>query len=137
MDLNNVGDITVWDFSGQEAYFQIYHHFLSDVSVPQPATVVPYSVKRRNFNSNELAKYTAASDHVITNIGKSQIETSIDNLCYKNIGSPVNCNASKYSQLAVYVIMFNLEKPYYIQIQQCTFWLNFIISRQSPCASPG
>lgn len=28
MDISSVGDITVWEFSGQESYFPIYHHFL-------------------------------------------------------------------------------------------------------------
>lgn len=28
MDISNVGDVTIWEFSGQESYFPIYHHFL-------------------------------------------------------------------------------------------------------------
>ncbi|CAH0563355.1 unnamed protein product [Brassicogethes aeneus] len=28
MSISNVGDVTVYDFSGQESYFSVYHHFL-------------------------------------------------------------------------------------------------------------
>ncbi|XP_050311548.1 death-associated protein kinase 1-like [Anthonomus grandis grandis] len=28
VDVSSVGDVTVWDFSGQETYFPVYHHFL-------------------------------------------------------------------------------------------------------------
>ncbi|KAJ8929568.1 hypothetical protein NQ314_017732 [Rhamnusium bicolor] len=35
MDISGVGDITIWEFSGQENYFPIYHHFLW----PSPYTV--------------------------------------------------------------------------------------------------
>lgn len=28
MDISNVGETTIWEFSGQENYFFLYHHFL-------------------------------------------------------------------------------------------------------------
>lgn len=28
LDVSNVGEVTVWEFSGQETYFPVYHHFL-------------------------------------------------------------------------------------------------------------
>lgn len=28
LDISSVGETTVWEFSGQENYFPVYHHFL-------------------------------------------------------------------------------------------------------------
>lgn len=28
VDVSNVGEITLWEFSGQESYFTTYHHFI-------------------------------------------------------------------------------------------------------------
>lgn len=64
MDISNVGEVTVWEFSGQESYFPIYHHFLW----PNP--------------------------HSLT------------------------------------LVLFNLEDPPLVQVQQVCFWLNFIMARQ-------
>ncbi|RZC35529.1 Ankyrin repeat domain containing protein [Asbolus verrucosus] len=64
MDISSVGDTTVWEFSGQENYFPIYHHFLW----PSP--------------------------HSLT------------------------------------LILFSLEEPPSIQVQQVCFWLNFLLARQ-------
>ncbi|XP_077291139.1 death-associated protein kinase 1-like [Arctopsyche grandis] len=142
MDLNGVGDITVWDFSGQESYFQIFHHFLSDINIPQPSTILSNLVAKssaKSLNSNEIAKYTAANDNVITNIGKMQNDPGLLDVCTKssNCGLQMTCNKNKYAQMFVYVITFSLEKPYNVQLQQCTFWINFIISRLSPCNITG
>lgn len=142
MDLNGVGDITVWDFSGQESYFQIFHHFLSDVNIPQPSTILSNLVAKtstKSLNSNEIAKYTAANDNVITNIGKMQNDPGLLDVCTKssNCGLQMTFNKNKYAQMFVYVITFSLEKPYNVQLQQCTFWINFIVSRLSPCNITG
>jgi hypothetical protein len=64
MDISSVGDTTVWEFSGQENYFPIYHHFLW----PSP--------------------------HSLT------------------------------------LVLFSLEDPPSIQVQQVCFWLNFLLARQ-------
>ncbi|XP_076253957.1 death-associated protein kinase dapk-1-like [Rhynchophorus ferrugineus] len=44
LDISNVGDISVWDFSGQESYFPVYHHFL------KPS---PYSITAILFNLDD------------------------------------------------------------------------------------
>ncbi|XP_030750996.1 death-associated protein kinase 1-like [Sitophilus oryzae] len=44
LDISNVGDISVWEFSGQESYFPVYHHFLRPT---------PYSVTAILFNLDD------------------------------------------------------------------------------------
>ncbi|EFA08636.2 death-associated protein kinase 1 isoform X2 [Tribolium castaneum] len=43
MDISNVGETTVWEFSGQENYFPIYHHFLWPS--PHSLTLVLFSLE--------------------------------------------------------------------------------------------
>ncbi|KAL1488880.1 hypothetical protein ABEB36_014673 [Hypothenemus hampei] len=64
MDVSNVGDIVVWDFSGQESYFPIYHHFL------------------------------------------------------------------RPSAYTITAVLFSLDEPQSVQVQQVCFWLNFLLARQ-------
>lgn len=64
IDISGVGDVSVWDFSGQENYFPVYHNFLC----PNP--------------------------HTLT------------------------------------AIFFSLDDPPNVQVQQLSFWLNFLLARQ-------
>ncbi|XP_060523349.1 death-associated protein kinase 1-like [Cylas formicarius] len=64
LDVSSVGDVIVWDFSGQECYFPVYHHFLW----PSP--------------------------------------------------------------YAITAILFSLDEPSSVQVQQVSFWLNFVLARQ-------
>lgn len=140
MDLTGVGDITVWDFSGQESYFQMFHHFLSDTYIPQPSSILSNLYCKsmsKSLNPNEIAKYTAANDNVITNIGKMQNDPALDMCIKSQCGLQMTLTKNKYAQMFIYVIMFSLEKPYNVQLQQCTFWINFIMSRLSPCNVTG
>ncbi|KAK5641907.1 hypothetical protein RI129_010454 [Pyrocoelia pectoralis] len=43
LDISNVGDVVVWDFSGQENYFPVYHHFLRPS--PQTLTLVVFNLE--------------------------------------------------------------------------------------------
>ncbi|XP_066151659.1 death-associated protein kinase dapk-1-like isoform X1 [Euwallacea fornicatus] len=42
MDVSSVGNIVVWDFSGQESYFPAYHHFLRPY--PHAVTAILFSL---------------------------------------------------------------------------------------------
>lgn len=157
MELSGIGDITVWEFSGQENYFQVYHQFISDISLPQSSSIFSshrasasasassksysYSIKQGNNSDNQVAKYSAANDHVVTTLAKKRAHcTNFENLteCSKYFCKSSTVQAkSKQSRMTVYVVMFSLEKPFNIQLQQCIFWLNFIMSRLSPCSYPG
>lgn len=71
MDISSVGEVTVWEFSGQESYFPVYHHFL--------------------FSNSQC----------------------------------LTC------------ILFSLEDPFAIQLQQVCFWINFLLARQVADLAPG
>lgn len=43
MDISSVGDVTVWEFSGQENYFPVYHHFLRPS--PYAITAILFSLE--------------------------------------------------------------------------------------------
>ncbi|KAK9888304.1 hypothetical protein WA026_000566 [Henosepilachna vigintioctopunctata] len=64
LDISGVNEVSVWDFSGQENYFPLYHHFL----LPNP--------------------------HCLT------------------------------------AVLFSLDDPPSVQVQQVSFWLNFLMARQ-------
>ncbi|KAF5270741.1 hypothetical protein FQA39_LY01479 [Lamprigera yunnana] len=43
LEITNVGDVVVWEFSGQENYFPVYHHFLHPS--PQTLTLVVFNLE--------------------------------------------------------------------------------------------
>ncbi|KAF5291586.1 hypothetical protein FQR65_LT01899 [Abscondita terminalis] len=43
LEISNVGEVVVWEFSGQENYFSVYHHFLRPS--PQTLTLVLFSLE--------------------------------------------------------------------------------------------
>lgn len=65
VNISGVGELSLWEFSGHEAYFPVYDHFIGNTS-------------------------------------------------------------------CVHLVVFSLNQPFDVQLQQCSFWLSFLQARIPP-----